>query len=251
MPLSPVYQQGNILLSYRDELYSQNITNKQNTLSVGSLAFLYTGTKNKKFFIYIDNSWPYIRMEICSCSIDILISLMYMNIHTWVKHFALYDIRPDEAVIEIDVCYDASNYQIDMQQVRVSNTEQNTIKGRALRVLYSAGELNCSTSSIWSIGKISVTELRVFKYFGVVIVAQHIQTLIKHSMVYVLLKQCRLPDLEIHDFINPIIDTMTYSILITNTTFDNKHNICKLLWEKLDVCIWSESFTNCKLQISP
>ena len=82
--LSPVYQQGSILLFYADLRNQQSILTKQSVLFVDSVVFLYTA---KGYFLPIDSDWPYFVMAICSCSFEIQISLMYITIHTVVHDY--------------------------------------------------------------------------------------------------------------------------------------------------------------------
>ena len=128
--------------------------------------------------------------------------------------------------IEIELCNGVSNYQIDMKRIRITSTQQVTVMGNALKIKYFGVGLYCVNSSSKPTGRIVVRELKVSEYYGVDIIGfGDYKEKVKHNMV--LFNQCKLSNLKISDFTDrtshATLDTWVYSIIIRNSTFENKY----------------------------
>ena len=208
------YQTGSILFSYAD-LYLWNISNQKITLYVESLVILYFENG-----IGFANYWPYLALDISSCHLDLQVVLRHITVHITFDPAVIF-IFPAKILIAIQIHKAASKYQIDMQRIRLSGTIQDQIMGRALKLYSPAVKLDCPVSSSHSIGKITVTDMKVSQYYGVQIdeVLLHDKEKCNHHTI--LFEQCHLPDFSIK--FNDL-DGLCYSITIRNSTMENRHS---------------------------
>ena len=210
------YQHGNILLSYT-ELHSQSATNEGSTLCVDSMVFLYF--ESGKRFAPVQNGWPYLTLDISSCHLDILMILKYITAHITFDPAVIHNIPPKKVLIEISVSKVASKYQIDMQRIRLSGTQQDQIMGRALGLFYFPVETDCPILSSRSTGTISVTDMKVSQYYGVEIDKGSIPNEQSSNHHTILFEQCKLTDFIIYS-----LDGLSYSITIRNSTLENRQS---------------------------
>ena len=207
------YQHGSILISYA-ELYLWNISNQKNTLYVESIVFLYF--ENGISFATVRNDWPYLALDISSCRLDVQVVLRYITLHITFDPAVIHLIFPVKVLIEIQIHKAAYKYQIDMQRIRISGTQQDQIIGHALKLFFLAVKLDCPVSSSHSIGKITVTDMKVSQYNGVEIIEilQHDEENSNYHAIF--FEQCHLPDFNLRD--------LHYSITIRNSTMENRHS---------------------------
>ena len=216
----PPYQQGNVLLLYTEHLYSQNITNKY-ILSIASMTFLYTYTANGGHFLtFVGDDWPYLMINVSTCH-PIQIMSRKVTVHTTADPTVIYSTN--KAVIEIEVSQDADGYEIDIQSVTISGTQQQAmVAPHALKLLYTSLQLNCPVFLLPAIpmaGIITVTELIVSRYYGVKIIVL-LPSEEKNSQHKVTLNWCKLPNLEI----NVNSHSASLIVVVQNSIFENKHN---------------------------
>ena len=214
----PAFKQGNIFLSFTDSLHLLKPMKEKSVLNVMSMVFVYTA--NDASF---HNGWPYLLVDIASCSLDIQLSFNSISIHTDFHSNVSHDMVIDnKAVIELYVCNNASKYQIDVQRIRLSITQQNMIIGRALLLLYDEClvMLDCPVPSTRPIGMTTLTDFKMTEIYWVDYFASMPNEKRPHEVIF---DNCQLPYFDIYGVIEPNVKSVAYSIIIRNTTFKNNY----------------------------
>ena len=208
VPFRSQYQQGRILLLYTNDLLTLS-PNKDILFSVESMVFLYTTS-----WLDFTHSWPYLRIDICSCHAYIHMTIENISVHTMLDSALKSFIYSLHALFEIGVCKVTSAYEIAMQNLRFTCSQQLMIQSSALQLSYTKSQKNCSVSSVTSI--INITHLAVSKYRGVSVkLCDKESNMNSHKLLFY---RCTLTNSIIHG------GQCNVHIVFRNTTFRNKHN---------------------------
>ena len=212
VPLIPAYQNGNILVLYTGDLRTLS-PKKEIMLSVVSVGYFYTA--DWLGFPSVGFGWPYLRIDICSCYAQIYMILKDISVHIVLGSVVKSCAYSDKAVLEIEVCKVTSAYQIAVQNVRFTSSQQPVIETFILRLSYTKSQQNCPVSPV--VSTINVTNLEVSKYYGVYVALCNNKesNMNSHSILFY---HCTLTNSIIYG------GNCNVRIVFRNTTFENKHN---------------------------
>ena len=162
---------------------------------------------------------PYMKIELFSCLLDVRLLIMHVILHSIMTKQVSYSSGLT-APIEYLASKDAAGYQVDMQDIKISATQDLYTKFSCICIsLHGFG--NCPSSSRTTTrptGTIKVTYLKAFKYDGVTIFQLSIgsQFMDKVSL-NIFFNECELPNIL-------MLTPKGCSIIIHNSTIGVRHS---------------------------
>jgi len=152
------FQNGKIIFSYT-ESYPLSVANERSTLHMDSMVFFYfESTLSVEKAMYD----AYLTLDIFPCHVDVQIVLRYITIHITFDPSVTQSIPFRGPVIDIKVYKTGRKYQIDLQSIQISGSQQK--QKYALAISCNSVELDCPISSPMTTAKVTVTDIKVIRY---------------------------------------------------------------------------------------
>ena len=202
---------GTILLAYANSQIPDG-AKLDSVLNVGVITYIKNVTKTLGL--------PYMKIELFSCRLNIRLLIMHVTMHSIMTNEVIYT-NDLTAAIEFQASKDAAGYQVDMQHIRISATQDLYTKYSCI-FIYLDGLGYCPSSfstTAMPIGALKVTDLKAFQYDGVIIYQSSISSqFMDNLLLNIFFNKCELPNILMHTL-------KSCSVIIHNSTIGVKHSI--------------------------